>query len=287
MNRRNISVGSREKIHSHIDEIMNAFKRIFRRDQQDSSDLIKKRKWSTFSKKLTLDPNLVNSPNRKEPILHEVCRYQPPLGVLIKIISINPALVNTINFQGRRPLHIATENGASFNVVLFLCKCDPSTAGLQDLLGKIPLHLLLEKSSSRFGDDVFDDNVFGAYGRDNEILRIVEILVISSPDTVNLKDIAGMSALEYAIIVDGSRDVVCELQRASIKEWKRRTIQGEKNTNIVKNMENQYQETTINLRKDLDSMKRIIYLYPEDYVEGRLEPPKRSHRRRSLSAVSA
>jgi len=284
---RNISLGLQEKVQSHIIEMINPFKRIHKRDQLELSDLIKKRKWSKLFKQLSLDPNLLNSPNRKESVLHEVCRFQPPLKVLEKIIAMNPALVTTINFQGRLPLHIATENGASYDAVHLLCKCDPSTAGLQDLLGKTPLHLLVEESSSRFDFDDFDDIMFGALVRDNDFLRIVKILVLSSPETVNLEDIAGMSALEYALLIDGDRDVVCELQRASVQEWRRRTMQGEKNTNIVNNMEKQYQERTVSLRKDLDIMKHIVSLCPKGDVQRRLTTPRIFPEQRSLSAVSA
>lgn len=286
MDREYISLESQEKIKSQIDEMIKPFKNIFRREELGLSDLIKKRKWSTFFKQLSLDPNQVNSPNRKESILHEVCRYRPPLKVLRKLIAMYPALVDAINFQGRLPLHIATENGASFDVILCLCRCNPTTAGLQDLLGKTPLHLLFEESSSRYEENTFDDIVFGAYVN-NEILRIVEILVLSSPETVNLEDITGMSALEYALIVDGDRDVVCELQRASVKEWRRRNTQGEKNTNIVNNMEKQSQERIVSLCKDLDNMKCIVPLCPKGTIEGQFTAPKRSPERRSLSAASA
>lgn len=287
MHRENTLVASKEKMHRNIDEMIKPFKRIFRRNQLKLLDLIKKRKWSKFFKQLSLDPNQVNSPNRKESILHEVCRFQPPLKVVRRIITLDPALVDAINFQGRLPLHIATENGASFDVILYLCRCNPTTAGLQDLLGKTPLHLLVEESSSRFEEDTFDDIVFRACIRDNEILRIVEILVLSSPETVNLEDVTGMSALEYALVIDGNRDVVCELQRASVKEWRRRTTQGEKSTNILNNMEKRYQERIVSLCKDLDNMKRIVPLCPKVTIGGQFTAPKRSPERRSLSAASA
>ena len=256
---------SQEKRYGNIEEMINLMKIFFATNQLELSDMIKKRKWSKFLKQLSLDPNQVNSPNRKESILHEVCRFQPPLKVVRKIIKMNPTLLNDVNFQGRLPLHIATVNGASFDVVLYLCECNPTAAGLQDLQGKTPLHLLVGESPYRILEKTLDEFMLEALSSQG-ISRIVRVLVNASPETVNLEDISGMSALDYAVNFVDDIDVINELQRASIKEWRSRSKQGKKHTcNVNDNIQKQYQ--LIALCEDLDSMKYVVSSTPPKWSD--------------------
>lgn len=103
-------------------------------------------------------------PDIGENILHDLCRYQPPLDVLETILlglrERYQGELYTIGRDslGRTPLHVAAASGAHSTIVDALVRLEPTPASMGDVYCRSPLHLAM----SNYGNDCGDDGAAAA-----------------------------------------------------------------------------------------------------------------------------
>ena len=181
------------------------------------SKMISKGQWSKAEKFIDTYGMSIDLSGGDDSILHQACRHQPPLDLIKKIVSLRPDLAYLANPDGQVPLHIASQNGVSPDIIDFFCAPKRSTSGVQDLMGRTALHLACEGYCANNTD---------ASGKSTKkaFTKTVKTLIRSSPTTINLEDVNGISAVEYALESDVDLKNLRILQKASEREWKRRTV---------------------------------------------------------------
>eukprot|EP00574_Skeletonema_japonicum_P006512 CAMPEP_0201736280 /NCGR_PEP_ID=MMETSP0593-20130828/39389_1 /ASSEMBLY_ACC=CAM_ASM_000672 /TAXON_ID=267983 /ORGANISM="Skeletonema japonicum, Strain CCMP2506" /LENGTH=590 /DNA_ID=CAMNT_0048230003 /DNA_START=102 /DNA_END=1874 /DNA_ORIENTATION=+ len=83
-------------------------------------------------------------PNIGENVLHDICRYDPPLDVietLLVSLRHRRGATSGTDDTGRTPLHVASASGASPDVINALTRADPRPASEGDNDGRSPLHI--------------------------------------------------------------------------------------------------------------------------------------------------
>ncbi len=183
--------------------------------------MVAKRKWSKFNHFFVSccedDFNLVCNERHtrsNETLLHYVCRFHPPISVVRTIVDRFPCWCSLLDSNGQSPLHIAAQYGADPSIIEYLCVPERSTSGIQDKLGKTPLHLACIS---------YADHYKNKKSLHNALVVTTKILVRSSPSTVNLEDKDSMNALEYVINSNhGTLDVYRIIQKTSEKEYKKK-----------------------------------------------------------------
>mmetsp|Transcript_3428 Transcript_3428/g.3239 ORF Transcript_3428/g.3239 Transcript_3428/m.3239 type:complete len:234 (-) Transcript_3428:40-741(-) len=204
--------------------------------QTKLSKLLARQQWSELMKHISSNPDILNSPDRDESFFHEICRFQPPLHVVEEIVGLSPSSLVLENDLGQFPLHVAAQNGASPEVISYLCKSNTKSSGVQDNMGKTPLHLASESYANKYTHQ--QDRKLPL---EEALLLTVKILIRSSPHTVNLEDADDISVLEYAIDSDVDLKVIRVIQKASEKDWKKRSTRGKKHASIESNLQGQFQ----------------------------------------------
>jgi hypothetical protein len=79
-----------------------------------------------------------------ENILHDICRYKPPLDVietLLTSLEHRRGYTSGKDDMGRSPLHVAAACGASPDIIEALALADPSPASMGDVDRRSPLHI--------------------------------------------------------------------------------------------------------------------------------------------------
>lgn len=185
--------------------------------ESDLSNLLVQRKWSEIINVIARNPDALTASDFEESLFHKICRFQPPLEVIEFIVNISRKIASIKNNFEQFPLHVAAQNGALPEVIGYLCKLNPKASGSQDRKGKTPLHLASESYMKKY-----------THAKKRKIpaeeayFLTTKILVRSSPNTVNIEDHEGMSALEYALDNNVALKVIRVLQKASEKEWKKK-----------------------------------------------------------------
>jgi hypothetical protein len=89
-------------------------------------------------------------PDIGENILHDICRYQPPLDVLETLLSglrdrYRGGELYMIGKDrlGLTPLHVAAAYGAHTSIIHALVRVDPTPASMGDMYCRSPLHLAM------------------------------------------------------------------------------------------------------------------------------------------------
>ena len=153
--------------------------------------LVIERQWSKLQKILQKSNDNVMTIFHEELILHQICKYQPTPEIIETILSLYPNLARKLNNDEQFPLHVASENGASSDVISLLCKSNPRAPGTKDMNGRTPLHLACLEYSNKYND-------LGVRPKGPALSLTIKLLVQFSPMTVNAKDIDGKTALQYA-----------------------------------------------------------------------------------------
>lgn len=206
-----ISIDSDSNISSHI---KSAF---FKNSNSSSSKkntpilLQTKRKYTSNT----------TQPLNIESSLHVICRDHPYIADVELLLSISNA-AHMKDSNGKLPLHVACEYGASVKVIETLLDEYTSAAMISDKEGKLPIHHLCESyirnsSSLITEDDAIDD-----------FLAILRILLYRSANSLLKVDANGMSALEHAIVANSEYDIVYALQKTTEKLLKSRSEHGVK-----------------------------------------------------------
>lgn len=176
--------------------------------------LVKSRQWSEVLNHLPQNPDFAKSMDGTMPLLHEVCRYQPPLRVIQEFVHIDPELVTVMSTKNHAPLHVACRCGAPPDVINFLCQVSPTMAGLQDYNGRTPLHLLCQEYAIHYNEEQRL-----RISLSKALIAAVKMLLVASPNTVNTEDKDGKTALHYAVDdQDIDIRVLHCIQKASAKD---------------------------------------------------------------------
>lgn len=176
--------------------------------------MISKEQWSKAEKFIDNNGMSIDLAECDDSILHQACRHQSPLDLIKKIVSLNPELVYLANPDGQVPLHIASQNGASPDIIDFFCVPKRYTSGVQDSMGRTALHL----ACASYTDTMVQPTK-------KAFTKTVRTLIQSSPATINVEDIDGINAVEYAIESNVDLKILRLIQKASERDWKRRTVE--------------------------------------------------------------
>ena len=126
-----------------------------------------------------------------------------------------PESLKIPDVTGRYPIHVAAKWSASPDVIQFLIKANPAAVGLPDGSGKTPMHYVGECYVCNYTSPLYD--------RDEAMLQVVKMLKTAAPNSVNLEDIYGMNAIEYALDSEASLGVIKTMQWACRDDWRERS----------------------------------------------------------------
>jgi len=152
----------------------------------DIFTLIKKRKWDDFMDLLEMYPRSASIPCPKNIqstakgnlMLHEACRNNPPLRVIIALVDEYADAVKAKGGKGYLPLHYACATDASTKVVQKLLDTFPASIRMRDTNDlMIPLHFACKWGASS---------------------DIIEVLAAAYPEGKEVRDIYAKTPLDYA-----------------------------------------------------------------------------------------
>lgn len=178
--------------------------------------------------------------------LHFACRFYPPWDVIKAIDRIHPQYMMQVDNAGRTVLHLAAKNGVSPQVIRYLCAKNPSAAGAQDVLGRTPLHYVCKHYGARYNEAKCEHVPLADSMRD-----VVRTISRTGPRSVNLEDIDGCGALEYAIEYEAPFKVVRDIQKACEKDWKKRRSSGLKHESLQQDLRDQFQAQQSRLKLEI------------------------------------
>ena len=112
--------------------------------------------------------------------LHSACARQPPVDVVIGLLTVYPEAAAIVDDNGMYPLHYACANQASAEVVgLLLLNHGPANMVRVDMGGSLPIHLSAQwgVSSPEVIDLLIQNNTSLACARDNDGLTPLEVAI--------------------------------------------------------------------------------------------------------------
>lgn len=182
------------------------------------STLVRKRQWNILHERLKgpseqMRAEMMNIDESGDTILHAICRCHPPRELMQDIIAILPDTTTAKNQSNQYALHIAAENGASPHIIRYLCNLQPIASGSRDNSGRTPLHLVCKNYAIKY-------KPYKDISMTDAMLQSVRTIIDLSPETVNIDDQDGMTALEYAIEANADIRTIQSIQKACERGWK-------------------------------------------------------------------
>ena len=154
-------------------------------------------------------------------IIHFALRFQAPFRIISLLSRRYPRSLASYDINGRYPIHIACEWAATPDIIAYIIETNPAAASVPDTSGKAPVHYVGEFYLEHFNrEETF-------YHVDDAMLRVVRLLQMAAPLSVNLEDNVGMNAVEYAIHSDANIEVIRTMQRACRDDWRERSKDGD------------------------------------------------------------
>lgn len=165
-------------------------------------------------------PSAENRPDIGENILHDVCRFHPPLDVLETLLAaLRHRRGSTFGTDdmGRTPLHLAANWGASYNIIDMLVRADPTPTTMGDNDRRSPLHLVMKHlvfhqlnpalqhhHHGRGSKLQAQERILSPEEMTEQAFQIVQALknaMLTYPGKIDFKDedSSGYSPLDYAI----------------------------------------------------------------------------------------
>mmetsp|Transcript_9358 Transcript_9358/g.13997 ORF Transcript_9358/g.13997 Transcript_9358/m.13997 type:complete len:577 (+) Transcript_9358:153-1883(+) len=114
--------------------------------------------------------------------LHSACAREPPLDVIIGLLTIYPEGASVVDDNGMLPLHYACANQATAEVIGLLLLHNPEANRFRvDMSGSLPVHLAAQwgVSSPEVMDILLEDNKSLACARDNDECTPYELALSS------------------------------------------------------------------------------------------------------------
>lgn len=193
--------------------------------QRNLASLICQQKWSMCDALLSspgvsrrtvrIDDASAQSGVTADDVVHFAARFQAPLRIISQLSMMYPESLEIPDVAGRYPIHVAAKWSATPDVIQFLINANPAAVGLPDGSGKTPMHYVGECYICNYTSCLYD--------RDKAMLQVVKMLKSAAPKSVNLEDIYGMNAIEYALDSDASLGVIKTMQRACRDDWRERS----------------------------------------------------------------
>ena len=169
-------------------------------------------KKSRYLTRLTIKDNL---------ILHFACQFDAPLRIVTKLSTIDPS--SHIDSKGRYPIHFAVASGCDPDVIEFLIRTNPSSAGAQDQAGRTPMHYAGKSYSESYGHFHFDSPMDHIDEVCHSTLLVVKLLAKAAIHTVNVEDEDDMNPIAYALLsATNNIEIITLMQFASKRDWNRR-----------------------------------------------------------------
>jgi hypothetical protein len=168
----------------------------------------------------------------EDSIVHFALRYRAPLNIIKLLAKRYPLCITRPDATGKFACHVAAKYGAEPMVMEYLVRNNKHAAGVQDPLGKAPIHYVGEFYASNYGDSK-------GSGVLEKMFQVVCLLKDVAPQSFNLEDNEGMNAIEYAIENDTDIKIIKTMQRTARDDW--RTLkangQGKKHEDLAKDIE--------------------------------------------------
>ncbi|KAL3794324.1 hypothetical protein ACHAW5_009884 [Stephanodiscus triporus] len=172
---------------------------------------------SSSSSRNPRNPLAEDRPDYGENVLHDVCRFHPPLDVVeTLLVALRRRQECTIGTDeaGRTPLHVAAECGAGADVIRALVCADPTPASMGDVHRRSPLHLAMRYCIFHYQPTPHHhhaDKMLPPNEVIEETFQVVKVLkeaMLDYPGKIDFKDedASGYSPLDYAIDGDISRE---------------------------------------------------------------------------------
>lgn len=177
-----------------------------------------------------------------ESIVHFALRYTAPLHI-IKLLALRyPRCLSRPDSTGKYACHVAAKYGAMPSVMGYLVCKNQYVAGVQDPLGKAPIHYVGEFYASNN-----ESNTMAAV-YDN-MLQVVRILREAAPQSFNLEDSDGCNAIEYAIENDADIKVIKTMQRTARDDWRamKASGHGKRHEELEKDIKRMTSEARMNV----------------------------------------
>lgn len=199
-------------------------------------------------------------------VLHIVCKYNPPLGVIELILKKMPWSVSEMDINGRYPLHLASKYGALPEVLDLLSFEYPNALSNQDCHGKTPLHLVCESYPKYYQVPISIDGqrdycpMSGTplvRNKEHDFENSIVIMTRKCPQVVNLEDNKGCSALEYALGSDfANLEIINYIQKVSYWNWVR--LNEREGDHVNRGNEKFKQKENLNKRGNDPTKKRVV-----------------------------
>lgn len=212
--------------------------------------LISKREWSfldhfltTFGLQLPIDDPGIRDAVTPEIVVHFAARFQAPLRTITTLSTLYPVSLESPDATGRYPIHVAAKWGAMPDVIKFLLQSNTTAAGVQDSLGKTPMHYIGECYALNYSPRKAQ-----IFPMQESLLQCIKLIKTVAPTSMNLEDNEGCNAIEYALDNEYDIKVVKAMQRACRDDWRERKAevigqQGRrKHEDLVKDVQMKAQE---------------------------------------------
>jgi hypothetical protein len=197
--------------------------------------VVEKRRWDDLAQLIRKYPTAVTFPCPKNlrtsakgnMILHEVCRNNPPVQVVITLIANHSDAVKAKGGKGYLPLHYACATGASIDVIERLVDAFPAsirTRDTNDLM--IPLHFACKWGAST---------------------DVIDYLLTMYPDGKQVRDIYAKTPSDYASDLGEERNAVLSTLGRSL------SMSGSEVSSI--NLNDEAPDASRQLRRELTSTK--------------------------------
>ena len=189
------------------------------------ADLICSRQWSVLNSRimdgvdvLMDDPSMAEHAITEEIIVHFAVRFQAPLRTVSLLSELYPSSITSTDSSGRYPIHVACKWSATPDVINHLVGLNPAACGIQDNIGKTPMHYFAE-----FYIMNYQRKWESLYPMNESMMTVVKMLKSAAPTSVNLEDNDGCNAIEYALVNDVNIKVIKTMQRACRDDWRQRS----------------------------------------------------------------
>lgn len=157
-------------------------------------------------------------PSRRCSKLMLLCKMNPQLSDVSKLLNENPFVIFEADSEGRLPLHVACQYGACPGVIKELLEANKDAAIVKDISGMLPIHkvccLYKQYASQNKPEDMAEQDV----------KQVLQLLLRSVPRSILVEDYDGTCPVSYAIHSDLSKPMIHALRRQSELEKMRESI---------------------------------------------------------------
>lgn len=232
---------SRDKFHVSGQPPVTLARLIAKRNWNDVENILSSSSGSSVEWTEIDEKGLITEDN----ILHLACRFRAPLHIVKLLAARYNGSLRKPDPTGRFAIHLAAKYSATPDVMQFLIRANEAAAGIQDDIGKTPIHYVGE-----FYVRHHDPSVSISEVNDN-MLQVVRLLKSASPMSFNLEDDEGCNAIELALESDTDIKIVKSMQRAARDDWRDlKATKGLKHEDLAKGLERAASEVRMKVCND-------------------------------------